>query len=372
MAQYGTDASLDEGRERKPLTSDSTMEAGKNLARDHQLRRAQCPVFVIGCHRSGTNLMYDMLMSAGGFALYRGYLPVYKMLIPKLGKFDNPETRKKLIALWIRSKGFRRSDLDAMEFGAQVERECRSGGDFIRITMEAITRKQNAQRWAVYDPDNILFMPQIKAEIPGALFIHMVRDGRDIALSLSKMEGFQPLPWDRGDRSLMATALYWEWMVRKGRMHARQMPADYMEVHYEDLVSNPKLVLAGIGEFLDHDLDYQRIQAAGLGRLSQSNSSFREEEVAASKPLNRWKERLSRRQVAELEGVAGHCLQELGYELSSSEDERARSGRAKWMKFNYTAFLNTKLWLKTGTPLGRFANLSAMELQDEAPEEVTE
>jgi hypothetical protein len=149
---------------------------------------------------------------------------------------------------------------------------CQTGGDFMRVVMEAIARTQGVERWAVYDPDNVLYIPRIKTDIPEALFVHIIRDGRDIALSLKKMEGFRPLPWDRGSRSLLATALYWEWMVRKGRQYGSQIPGDYIEVHYEDLVRNPASTLAILGEFLQQDLDYTRIKRT-VGQL-KSNSSF--------------------------------------------------------------------------------------------------
>ena len=83
--------------------------------------------------------------------------------------------------------------------------------------MESVAQKQGSRRWAVYDPDNVLHIERLKTGIPNALFLHIIRDGRDIALSLKKMGGFTPLPWDQAETpSLVATALYWEWMVRNG------------------------------------------------------------------------------------------------------------------------------------------------------------
>src|SRR5215467_4779370 len=93
------------------------------------------PVFVMGCHRSGTNLLYDTLLSAGGFAVYRGYLPIYKILIPKFGQLDRLENRKKTLDAWLRSKGFRRSGLDAAWMSERLLNDCRNGGDFIRTVM---------------------------------------------------------------------------------------------------------------------------------------------------------------------------------------------------------------------------------------------
>jgi hypothetical protein len=188
----------------------------------------------MGCHRSGTNLLYDTLLSAGGFAIYRGNLPVFETLIPRFGSLDSRRNREQLLEVWFRSRGFRRSGLDREQLSSRILDECRSGGDLIRIVMNTITASQGAQRWALYDPDNVLHVHRLKAQIPNALFLHIIRDGRDIALSLKKMGGFAPLPWDRSETaSLVATALYWEWMVRNGRAGGSTCPADYLEVTAE-------------------------------------------------------------------------------------------------------------------------------------------
>jgi hypothetical protein len=331
------------------------------------VERRQCPVFVIGCHRSGTNLMYDTLLSSGGFAIHRGFLPIYKMLIPRFGRIDKRENRKRIVETWLRSKGFRRSGLDAGSISEQLMAGCRTGGDFIRIVMDNIAREQKAPRWALYDPDNALRMAEVKRDFPNALFVHMIRDGRDIALSLKKMGGFQPLPWDRKSRGLEATAMFWEWVVRRGRKGGRQFPNDYIEVRYEDLVSNPRETLNRLGPFLDHDLDYDRIQQRALGRLTESNSSFREEQATKEKinPVGRWKERLTPAQVGALEALVGECLAEIGYTLTMPESERRPGMREASFRMEYLNYLDTKWWAKMNTPLGRLANLSALELSDE-------
>jgi len=332
---------------------------------DNEIARGRQPVFVIGCHRSGTNLLYDTLLSAGGFAVYRGFLPIYKILIPRFGSLHNRKNREKIAEVWLRSKGFRRSGLDAGALTQKILADCRTGGDFIRITMDEIARNQGVARWAVYDPDNVNHIMRVKRDIPGALFVHIIRDGRDIALSLKTMGGFTPLPWDRGDRSLLATAAYWRWMVRRGKKNGRIASKDYIEIRYEDLVGSPRQTLARLGDFLDHDLDYDRIQETGLGRLRESNSSFRgmagEEQVS---PVQRWKQRLRPEEVAGIEALAGDCLTENGYELVTPESERRTASRARWMRLLYDGFLSGKFWLKIETPVGRLANMEALELAD--------
>jgi hypothetical protein len=327
------------------------------------MERRRCPVFVIGCPRSGTNLLYDILLSAGGFAVYRGRLPIYQVLIPRFGKLDRIENRKKIIATWLRSKSFRRSGLDGRELAAILLENCQSGGDFLRIVMGEMARKQQVARWAVYAPDTVLRVATVKKEIPEAIFVHIIRDGRDIALSLQKLGDFNPLPWIRRPRSLEETALYWEWMVQKGRRHGREFPNDYMEIRYEDLVEHRRRTLGGLSEFLDHDLDYDRIQSAALGTISKTNSSFQEDSAGAGfNPVRRWKQRLSEGQVASLEWQVGATLEGLGYARTTSAQEWKPRLRDRWLRAVYPSFLESKLWVKMNTPLGRLSSLAKLEL----------
>jgi hypothetical protein len=327
-------------------------------------------VFVTGCHRSGTNLLYDHLLSSGAFAVYRGYLPVHKVLIPRFGRLGRIQNRKKVLSVWLKSKGFRRSELDPEDLRRKILAECRNGGDFIRIHMDEIARRQNVGRWAVYDPDALVHMRTIKKEMPDTLFLHIVRDGRDVALSLKKMGGFKPFPWDRENRSLAETALYWRWVVEKGRKYGQEIPADYAEIHYEDLICNPRKALDELGRFLDEDLDYEKIQRAALGRLRESNSSFQEDAELMKHPVQRWKERLSGAEISELEALIGDSLQKFGYALTSPQPLRRIGHLGRVVRRLYPALLDTKVWLKTRTPLGRLANLSVLELEARPEEDL--
>jgi hypothetical protein len=324
--------------------------------------RKQRPVFVIGCHRSGTNLLYDTLLSAGGFAMYHACPMVYETLLPYCGDLAVSRNRERLMQVWFRSKSFRRTGLDSEELRSQILGECMCGGDFLRIIMGELARKGSVDRWAVYNPDNVLYIPAIKRDLPDALFVHIVRDGRDIALSLTKMGGLRPFWWDR-PRNLFASALYWQWMVRKGRRYGRMLPGDYVEVHYEDLVNHPRETLNQLAAFLDQDLDYDRILGNAVGRVRVPNSSFCEEaQGPAFNPTNRWKEKLSGPELSALEKLVGECLEEFGYPLANSAHEFQLDLPLSLMRVLYPQYFETKLWLKTNTPLGRFASIDVLEL----------
>lgn len=331
-----------------------------NGAASHSGKRSKAPVFVLGCPRSGTTVLYHMLLSAGDFAVYRAESNVFNLLVPRFRGMRSATERKKLLNTWLKSKLFRVSGLDAREIGDKIIAECEGGGDFLRIVMEEIARKQGTARWAECTPDHLLYMEEIKRQIPEALFIHIIRDGRDVALSYAQQGWSYPLPWDRNER-LGVAGLYWEWVVRKGREQGRRLGADYHEVRFEDLVATPRPTLSRLGEFVEQDLDYDRIQRAAIGSVRQPNTSFAAASNESFDPVARWKTKMSDEQVAAFEALLGDFLKELGYELASAGHRQA-SLRASRLRTTYLAMFEAKHQLKA-TPLGRLVRLDPLELE---------
>jgi len=325
--------------------------------------RSNSPVFVIGCHRSGTALLYDSLLSAGGFPLYHASPFVHTQMIQITGDPAVPNNREKLLQLWLRSKAFRRTGFGPDDLRSKILQDCKSGGDFLRITMGELARRAGVQRWAVYDIDNIMHMRTIKREIPDALFVHVVRDGRDAAVSMEKQHGGRPLLWAR-ERGLFAWALLWQWTVRKGRRSGQKFPADYIEIRYEDLVRDPETTLSTLGEFLDHDLDYGRIQKTAVGRVASPNTIWREESNQEKfSPIERWKSKLSESDAAALEVLIGDSLQELGYPLTTGRRSSARlNPRLGLIRVLYPPYFETKVFLQSKTIVGRRAKGTRLEL----------
>ena len=223
--------------------------------------RMKPPVFIVGCPRSGTSFLYHLLLSAGGFAEFRTQMNVFDVLEPVYGDLSVPRHKAKMMHEWLQSKAFAVSGLQAEEIRTKVLSECRGASDFLRIVMDEVARKQGVDRWIDCTPTNIPHLLRIKKDFPDALIIHIIRDGRDVALSLDKRGWSRPLPWDR-NKGLLAAGLYWEWIVRKGRQFASRLQPDYFEVMYEDLVREPAETLQRLAVFLQHDLDYARIQQA--------------------------------------------------------------------------------------------------------------
>lgn len=316
---------------------------------------------MLGCPRSGTTVLYHMLLSAGDFAIYRSESNVFNLLVPRFRGMRSASDRQGLMKSWLRSKLFRVSGLDENEIRPKILAECRSGGDFLRIVMEEIARQQGVRRWADCTPEHLLHIQEIKRELPNALFIHIIRDGRDVALSYVKQGWTCPFPWDRREH-LGVAGLYWEWIVRKGRQQGANVGADYWEVRFEDLVTAPRETLLQLSEFVGQELDYDRIRQAGIGSVTEPNSSFSDEsDRHGFNPVGRWRSKMSPDDVEDFEGLVGAYLAELGYPLASAEKRRGGLYAVR-LRGTYLPMFEIKQWMKTKTPLRRFVHLGRMQI----------
>lgn len=318
---------------------------------------AKGPVFVLGCPRSGTTVLYHMLLSAGDFAIYRAESNVFSVLVPRFGNLRSEQNRRRLMRYWLQSKLFYVSGLDAGEIEAHVMRDCRSGGDFLRIVMESVAAKQGVSRWADCTPDHLLYLDEIREQIPEARIIHIIRDGRDVALSYVKQGWSYPMPWDRSEH-LAVAGLYWEWIVSHGRRDGQKFGGRYREVRFEDLISSPRETLASLSEFIGQELNYDHIQHVGIGSVKEPNSSFGGG-GGNFNPVGRWRSQYSDKQLAGIEQVIGPFLKQLEYPLMTPAK---MSLRATWLRSEYLPFFSAKRWLKDCTPLGRYTSIRRMEI----------
>jgi hypothetical protein len=319
---------------------------------------AKGPVFVLGCPRSGTTVLYHMLLSAGDFAMYRAESNVFSVMVPRFGNLRSEQNRRRLMQYWLQSKLFYVSGLDASEIEARIMRDCRSGGDFLRIVMESVAAKQGVSRWADCTPDHLLYLDEIRQQIPDARIIHIIRDGRDVALSYVKQGWSYPMPWDRSEH-LAVAGLYWEWIVRRGRYDGRKFGKRYTEVRFEDLVGSPRETLASLSKFVGQELDYDHIQQVGVGSVKEPNSSFSSSGDDKFNPVGRWRSQYSDEQLAGIENVVGAFLEDLGYPLMTKPKKNLRVAR---LRGEYLPFFSAKRWLKDCTPLGRYTSIRRMEI----------
>jgi hypothetical protein len=133
---------------------------------------------------------------------------------------------------------------------------------------------------------------------PDARFIHLLRDGRDVARSSIGM-GWAGNVWTGAQKWIEAEAL---WSALRGRL----APDRYIEVVYEQLVSHPEPELERICAFLGVPYD--------PAMLSYPEKTTYERPDA--KLAYQWRRKLSEYEIRLAEARIGPMLLERGYELS--------------------------------------------------------
>jgi hypothetical protein len=244
------------------------------------------------------------------------FIPLYRNQerFGDLGRLEN--VRAVLQAMYAQSRDFLETDLHGLTFGVDgLARELHAEG---RHTMPAIISglfEKNAQgegkaRWGDKTPYYVMHIPKLLEWFPDAQIVHLIRDGRDVALSLfGRRHDFYVY-------NTYSAAEYWESYVEKGHALGRTLGAEqYLELRYEDLLAHPedtmKRLCAFLGETFSDDLfDVAPVDDPGKTPL-------------VHKPLQaenagKWRSRMRAAQVRAFEGVAGKTLQAFGYPLQSA------------------------------------------------------
>ncbi len=192
--------------------------------------------------------------------------------------------------------------------------------DFVGGLYRELARSRGKRLGGEKTPDYVRCLPLLHGLFPDVQTVHIIRDGRDVALST--------LEWAREDKGpgkyslwqdepMAVCALWWKWQVGSGRRDSRRLRAgSYMEVKYEDLVSSPAFTLQKVTEFLD--LPYtERMLAYGEGKVQRNPElSAKKAWLPPTPGLRDWRTQMDERSVELFEALAGDQLGELGYPLT--------------------------------------------------------
>jgi hypothetical protein len=230
--------------------------------------------------------------------------------------------------------------LEANEFHQLVSEARRLNlRQLLRAIYTAYASRHGKLRWGDKSPGYVLRMPLIARLLPEARFIHLIRDGRDVALSV--------LPLWFGPDSIEDAARWWAERVRAGRRDGTTVP--YHEILYEQLVEQPRAQLRRICKFIELEFEEQQLSyhVHAAQRMSEMKdvgdrrglttaderaamrARLRAKLSQAPHPreIGRWGTEMTRPQVRAFEAIAGDLLEELGYPLSrTTAPARPRTG----------------------------------------------
>ena len=281
--------------------------------------RADCSsnpyVFVVGCPRSGTTLLQRMLDNHPLLAVANDSHFIPRVVEDQPDVADPPLTAE----LVERVRGYKRfyrlglSDADVDSAAAASA----SYTDLVRELYTTYARQRGKELAGEKTPDYVKWLPRLHELFPAARSVHIVRDARDVTLSVLEWahDGKGPSKLELwAEEPVAVCALWWRWQVQQGRRDGAALgPERYHELRYETLVARPEETLAGIAGFLGLP-DAPEMAAYHVGRTThRPGRSAKGNWLPPTSGLRDWRTAMRERDRALVEALAGDLLQELGY-----------------------------------------------------------
>ena len=275
--------------------------------------------FVVGSVRSGTTMFRLMLNRHPQLAVPpEAYFPLrlwpYRERYLRTDGFDMQLMTDDLLAN-PNIPDFRENwglDLELVK----AELPCRHAADYpdaMRRVYELYAEHHAKPYYGNKTPWFVREMDLFAEMFPEAIFIHLIRDGRDVAMSMLDQA------W--GPARLTDAACLWKRLVVEGRSAGRRLgPQRYLEVRYEDLVTDPESTLQWVCPRigLDPMVEMLRYYEDAFDHLP-SRVHHLDENLTwpPTAGLRDWRRDMDRADRATFEAIAGDLLEDLGYETST-------------------------------------------------------
>jgi hypothetical protein len=265
------------------------------------------PFFIVGSARSGTTLLRLMLNAHPLVAVP----PESRFITELWGGSPEVEVEEFTKALAGHTR-FTAWELPIEAVEAEIGDRARLPyADAIDAVYRAYAHARGKVRWGDKTPRYVESIPFLADLFPDARFVHLVRDGRNVALS------YADVPF--GPKTVAKAAELWSRRVLEGIGAGRALgPGRYVELRYEDLVEDIEGRTKELTEFLELPfdegmLDYtERSRSDVLPRAAKYNPHVTEKPIARTRS---WETDMPAGHVAVFEAIAGRVLASLGYEV---------------------------------------------------------
>lgn len=289
---------------------------------DDGVERVPAP-FVVGVNRSGTTLLRMMLDAHPDLTI-----PPETHFVPELIETaeDGATDAEHLLATITSQREWGDFGLTEEELLTRFEAlDPLTAGGALREFYGAYAERVGKPRWGEKTPIYVKSMRAIQSALPEARFVHVIRDGRDVALSIR----------DRATKEHTFEAIAERWVRRITRARAQAKRLDhYKEIRYEALILDTEPTLREVCDHFalpwsDDVLDYHQRSAERLEEMKRElpdsgkrthlsverrmMTHARTTEAPDPRRVSRWRESMDPGDRKIFEAIAGDLLNELGY-----------------------------------------------------------
>jgi hypothetical protein len=285
-------------------------------------------LFIVGCARSGTTLLHRIVDAHPMVTITPEMHWISKRPGADGGR-DELLVTPEVVSELADHKRFSQFGLDREDFeGLLGPGESVPYREFLARLFELYGRVREKPLVGNKTPSYVRHLPELHGSWPEARFVHIVRDGRDVCLSVlgwkkvGKILG-RYTTWEEDPVS--TAALWWERKVRAGHEAGAAFgPGLYHEMRYEDLILDPEGECRALCRFLDLSYDTVMIRfSEGKTRtdLTDARRMPKKAWLPVTSGLRDWRTEMESWDVERFEAVAGDLLDDFGYERAFPQSE---------------------------------------------------
>jgi hypothetical protein len=272
------------------------------------------PVFMFGFERSGTTLLSMMMGAHPKLAVPLSVTGLWYRYAEMLGGYESLNTEsalEKLVADILKEERIALWDevIEHNDVMSNLKEKSFSG--VIAAVHGSYAQKKGKPFWGNLDIVTLDEMPVANSWFPDARFVHIVRDGRDVALS------HETMPY--GAANTLDCAQSWDRRLTTNMQMGRMLPASrYKIIRYEDLVLDSAKTLDELCDFLDLEYSPEMLNYTEMvdGKIPEDRRWLwpaLDQKPQKSKCYG-WKLKMDKKRRIVFEGEAGSLLREFGYD----------------------------------------------------------
>ena len=232
------------------------------------------PFFIVGSERSGTTLLMAILGQHSRLAVpeVAWYYPRFRPYLHTYGDLGDRARFSTLLSEMIfgLKTPFFGLDLNPATIVDELLARTRANtfAEAYAAILGRFAEAVGKPRWGEKTPHNLFYVAEILQDFPDARFVHLVRDGRDVAV--------EQLRSAFGPRNAYAAALIWRRTQEVAARWRAELPKDrWLDVRYENLAARPETVVREVLQFLGESwepavLDFHR------GEIAQRRAKTRD------------------------------------------------------------------------------------------------